>query len=99
MSVVNTMGRCGHAAAPYPSTITVAPIHKRLCWQDTDWAVFFYKPYCPACRRVWPVFRALGNSLNSTVSSAFGLDPSAMAGVALATCLLPTPSSAPSQDA
>ena len=34
--------------------------------QDTDWAIFFYKPYCPACRRVWPIFRALGNTVNST---------------------------------
>ena len=34
--------------------------------QDTDWAIFFYKPYCPACRRVWPIFRSLGNTVNST---------------------------------
>mmetsp|Transcript_32168 Transcript_32168/g.88221 ORF Transcript_32168/g.88221 Transcript_32168/m.88221 type:complete len:578 (+) Transcript_32168:59-1792(+) len=34
--------------------------------KDTDWAIFFYKPYCPACRRVWPVFRALGNTVNSS---------------------------------
>ena len=40
--------------------------------RDTDWAVFFYKPYCGACKRVWPAFRALGATTNSSGRLRFG---------------------------
>ena len=40
--------------------------------RDTDWAVFFYKPYCGACQRVWPAFRALGATTNSSGRLRFG---------------------------
>ena len=40
--------------------------------KDTDWAVFFYKPYCGACKRVWPAFRALGATTNSSGKLRFG---------------------------
>lgn len=40
--------------------------------RDTDWAVFFYRPYCGACKRVWPAFRALGATTNSTGRLRFG---------------------------
>lgn len=33
---------------------------------DTDWVVFYYKPYCGACRRVRPFFHALARSTNYT---------------------------------
>ncbi|KAL3932986.1 MAG: hypothetical protein SGPRY_000475 [Prymnesium sp.] len=41
-------------------------LHRGPNGKATDWAVFFYKPYCPACKRVWPVFRALGNTVNDS---------------------------------
>ena len=40
--------------------------------RDTDWAVFFYKPYCGACQRVWPAFRALGATTNTSGRLRFG---------------------------
>jgi len=40
--------------------------------RDTDWAIFFYKPYCGACKRVWPAFRALGATTNSSGRLRFG---------------------------
>ena len=40
--------------------------------RDTDWAVFFYKPYCGACQRVWPAFRALGATANTSGRLRFG---------------------------
>jgi hypothetical protein len=40
--------------------------------RDTDWAIFFYKPYCGACQRVWPAFRALGATTNSSGRLRFG---------------------------
>ena len=33
---------------------------------NVTWAVFFHKPYCGACRRIRPVFHALGNKVNSS---------------------------------
>lgn len=39
---------------------------------DTDWAVFFYKPYCGACRRVRPIFHALARTTNHTRQLRFG---------------------------
>lgn len=33
---------------------------------EKDWVVFFYKPYCGACRRVRPVFHALAKTTNTT---------------------------------
>ena len=39
---------------------------------ETDWAVFFYKPYCGACKRVWPAFRALAATTNSSGRLRFG---------------------------
>ncbi|KAL1522757.1 hypothetical protein AB1Y20_017729 [Prymnesium parvum] len=47
---------------PAPGRAPVSGVNTK----DTDWAIFFYKPYCPACKRVWPVFRALANTVNST---------------------------------
>ena len=37
-----------------------------------DWVVFFYKPYCGACRRVRPFFHALGTTTNHTDVLRFG---------------------------
>ena len=39
---------------------------------DVDWAVFFYKPFCGACRRVRPVFHALARTTNATSNLRFG---------------------------
>ena len=39
---------------------------------DTDWAVFFYKPYCGACRRIRPAFRALAATTNASGRLRFG---------------------------
>ena len=39
---------------------------------DVDWAIFFYKPYCGACRRVRPVFHALARTTNATAHLRFG---------------------------
>ena len=39
---------------------------------DVDWAVFFHKPYCGACRRVRPVFHALARTTNATAHLRFG---------------------------
>ena len=39
---------------------------------QVDWAVFFYKPYCGACKRVWPIFRALAATTNSSGRLRFG---------------------------
>ena len=40
--------------------------------RDTDWAIFFYKPYCGACKRVWPAFRAVAATTNGTGRLRFG---------------------------
>ncbi|KAJ8601026.1 hypothetical protein CTAYLR_007976 [Chrysophaeum taylorii] len=39
---------------------------------ETTWAVFFYKPYCGACRRVRPIFHALATTTNHTKQLRFG---------------------------
>ena len=39
---------------------------------DVDWAIFFYKPYCGACRRVRPIFHALARTTNATSHLRFG---------------------------
>lgn len=36
---------------------------------ETDWLVFYFKPYCGACKRVRPAFRALAATTNSTKHS------------------------------
>ena len=46
--------------------------HRGPNGRDTDWAVFFYRPYCGACKRVWPVFRALGATTNASGRLRFG---------------------------
>lgn len=40
--------------------------------RQTDWVVFFYKPYCGACRRVRPFFHALARTTNHTQYLRFG---------------------------
>jgi thiol-disulfide isomerase/thioredoxin len=41
--------------------------------QDVVWAVFFHKPYCGACRRLRPIFEALGASTNETGKLRFAM--------------------------
>ena len=38
---------------------------------ETVWAVFFYKEYCGACRRVRPFFHALAETTNATTKLRF----------------------------
>ena len=40
--------------------------------KETDWAIFFYKPYCGACKRVWPAFRGLAATTNTSNRLRFG---------------------------
>ena len=41
--------------------------------QDVVWAVFFHKPYCGACRRLRPIFEALGATTNETGKLRFAM--------------------------
>jgi len=59
-------------AVVWPGQAGGAPGVRGPNGRDTDWAIFFYKPYCGACKRVWPAFRALGATTNSSGKLRFG---------------------------
>lgn len=39
--------------------------------ENVTWAVYFYKPYCGACKRIRPVVEALGSTVNHTNALRF----------------------------
>ena len=94
----NTVGaailpRVVHLSAGDLYNTIISPTEGKRTWAnagpngpDVTWAVFFHKPYCGACRRLRPIFEALGRSTNETGTLRFAMYDCVVSFIFLFSC-------------